>query len=538
MQTPLNASASTAGSLMSSSIFEVPPFQREYSWHDDEVRDFWTDLKNSLESETYFLGLIILTESSGSKQVVDGQQRIVTLTLVASVLYHEAKQRGRSALADRIQADFLSSINYETDEIDPRVRLTDEVDNDTLQDIVKRGTVNLEGRDDQSVSTRIKQSFDLIKRLMAEDLKRDPFKRLGKWTEFLTHKLYFAVFVHPDPATAYQVFEVINTRGRDLTTADLLKNYVLSQTPHNDRSHMYDRWHTLAKFFPLEGTSNFVQYIRHVITVEAGHILPKNLYSFLAGRDHSLTKYPPTVPALMDLLEERLPIYAQMMDPTAAGPADQTAVRIFSALNALNVMSVRPLMLAVWDVDQTGDGLDYILRLVVRRVIVGNLGTGNVERRFGDAARNVKRSGNWQTIEDDLSDLNPSKDDFIERLTKRSFNKTTLSFMRNSIISGQIAPEHYATLHFIAPRTAENWQGLSEDARAYWCSTIGNTILATTERRPKEANTWSEFQLHLLPYALPGEWTDVISDYSVWDETAIEAVGRQLAQAAGDVWYG
>lgn len=95
-------------------MFEVPPFQREYSWQEDEVRDFFRDIRGSLDHDSYFLGLVILTDDDKRKQIVDGQQRIVTLSLLAAALFHEAKRRGRSALADRLQADFLKSIDYET----------------------------------------------------------------------------------------------------------------------------------------------------------------------------------------------------------------------------------------------------------------------------------------------------------------------------------------------------------------------------------------------------------------------------------------
>jgi len=66
--------------LLSSSVFEVPQFQREYSWQEDEVSDFWNDLSNGIESDSYFLGLIILTDEGERKHVVDGQQRLITLT--------------------------------------------------------------------------------------------------------------------------------------------------------------------------------------------------------------------------------------------------------------------------------------------------------------------------------------------------------------------------------------------------------------------------------------------------------------------------
>lgn len=65
MDTPLNASASSAGAVFSNSIFEVPQFQREYSWTaKEEVTEFWTDLSGSISSEVYFLGLLILTNEN------------------------------------------------------------------------------------------------------------------------------------------------------------------------------------------------------------------------------------------------------------------------------------------------------------------------------------------------------------------------------------------------------------------------------------------------------------------------------------------
>ena len=71
------------------------------------------------------------------------------------------------------------------------------------------------------------ESYKYLQQHLQDDLKKDPFKRLGKWSEFITNKVYFAIFIHPDPSSAYQVYQVINTRGVELTTADLLNNYVL-----------------------------------------------------------------------------------------------------------------------------------------------------------------------------------------------------------------------------------------------------------------------------------------------------------------------
>ena len=87
------------------------------------------------------------------------------------------------------------------------------------------------------------------------------------------------------------------------------------------------------------------------------------------------------------------------------------------------------------------EGMRYVLRLVVRRIVVGNLGTGNVERRFGEAAKGVRDSENWHAVEEALNDLNPTRQDFVEQLHKRSFNKGVLAFLRRSIIAKTMTPD-------------------------------------------------------------------------------------------------
>ena len=348
MQSPLNASASSAGKLISGFMFEVPEFQREYSWAEDQVADFWNDLWGSLEADLYFLGLVILTDTPKRKVVVDGQQRLITLTLLAAAIYFEAKRKDRNALAERIQADFIRSIDYDTDRTNPRLVLSDATDNRTFQTIINTGEPpppDLHD-DEDSISRRMVESYEFLQGKLREDLKKDPFKRLGKWAEFLTNRLYFAMFIHPDPSSAYQVYEVINTRGKELTTADLLKNYVLSQSPNTLRAARYNQWKEISRQFSGDGSS-FVQYIRHAVTVESGHVLPKDLFGFLAERVKHSDRKPPSIARLMELLEEHLPLYQQMIDPTLPGPANSGALGIFSALNDLGVIAVRPILLAV-----------------------------------------------------------------------------------------------------------------------------------------------------------------------------------------------
>ncbi len=494
-------------------------------------------MSSSVENGDYFLGLIILTEENDIKNVVDGQQRLVTLTLLATALYFEAKELGRKALADRIEADFLRSIDYDTDEKKPRVFLSDPDDNKTLQAILDTGVGPQADLLEDTVSFRIVQSFNYIKQKLKTDLKKDAFKRLGKWTDFITNQLYFAVFIHPDAASAYTVFEVVNTRGRELTTADLLKSYVLSQTPTVERQERYQQWRAISQSFSAEASgSTFVQYIRHAVTVEYGHILPKDLYGFLS-RKRTHSKSPPSPPELLDLLSKRLPLYRQIDDPTVSGPAQGAELETFSALNSLNVLTVRPLLLALFDLENSQQGLDYLLRLVVRRIVVGNLGTGNIERRFSEAARKIWETKDWTSLSHDLADLNPPKDEFINQLRKRSFNKGTLTFVRRSILQRTTTPKSEGVLHWIWPKNTGDWASLT-DENSFWAATLGNSVIARVSTRPAPASeNWFGFKETLLPHAVDGEMIEELEAYQDWDVESIEEIGKKAAELAGDLWY-
>lgn len=527
----------TAGALLSGASFAVPQFQREYAWEREDVEEFWSDLRRGLDDDTYFLGLVILTGTEAQKAIVDGQQRLLTLTLLAAALYHEARAADRRALAERIQSTFLRYTDFESDEELPRLSLADQEDNATLAAILANPAASLTSTaQDESVSELLLAAYRILDHRLRLDLAPDRFKRLGLWADFLTNKLYFANFLHPDPSSAYRVFEVVNTRGKILTTADLLKSFVLSQTNEPQRAKRYIEWQQISNHFDAASSGAFVQFIRHAVTVEQGHIPPKDLYDVLANRTRS-NKSRVGPDGLMNLLGRSLPLYSQMIDPTIDGPADDEQLGVFSALNRLGVISVRPMLLAISETPDATSGMTQLLRLVVRRIVVGNLGTGNVERRFGNAAQRISEDRSWTDVLAALGDLNPPRSDFVNQLERRSLNKNVLAFVRQSVIQHSVIPQQDGFLQLLRPRLAPQWTPFSDDKASYWASTIGNTYLTVEDRRPKGANTWEGVKKHLLPHGVKNELRTDLEEFASWDEQAVSSTGSRIAQEAAFIWY-
>lgn len=532
MTTPLNASASTAGSLIAKSIFEIPQFQREYAWKKEEVNEFWSDLETNLKNESYFLGLIILTEEKNIRHVVDGQQRLLTLTLLATAIYHKAKELDRNALADRIDADFLNSIDYDTDKISPRVNLSDSSENKILKQILK-------GNYTDTSNSKLLDSYKLLYNNLNNNIKSDPFKILGIWAKFITDKLYFAVFIHPDSSSAYKVFEVINTRGVELTTADLLKNYILSQFPKDKQQEIYENWQYISKQIESLGEQSFVQYIRHVVNSYRGYILPKDLYDFLAQRTTYKTKESMSPNKLIELLNTNLPYYMQIMDPRQEGPAEEEELEIFSTLNALSVITIRPLLLSIATTPNAIEGMRYLLKLVVRRMVAGSLGTGNVERKLVESAKLIRESGRWEDMIDELAELNPTEESFQNQIENKQFSKKTLTVIRHSILENTITPKINGILHQIRPQKVEinTWTGFDTVQASYYVGTLANCYLMKINKRDPLAVNWSGFVDTMIDQGIDSEIKNELLNIPNWNHIELVKISKLLSMKAVNVWY-
>ena len=533
------ASTHAAGALMAGSPFEIPAFQREYSWEEDQVADFWRDLSSNVTADDYFLGLLILTKRDGVNEVIDGQQRLVTLTLLAKALSNKAKDLGRDATATHIDSVFIKSLDPITQSESPRVEFRHSGDNDTFASIIDDDFDSVDSIAGDVTSRRMVESFKYLTRKLDEFLLDDSAERLGELTNFIKDKLYFAVFSHPDDTVAFRIFEAINTRGRKLTTADLLKNHILSEADNdNIKEKYYEDWQRISKeFSSMSSSGNLVQYIRHVVISKYGHVPGTELYNRLSGKRSYKEPLMP-VSNLLDLLNEKLDLYRQIEDPKSSqpGPLKGEALKIFSAFDDLDVLSVRPILLALGEIDNGVDGMKYLLRQIVRLMVVSNIGVGKSESVFGQAARNISNSGTWANLSEDLSEFDKSRNDFIEQLPKRKLSKRTLAFIRQSALQNTIVPKMTGHLHYIWPKKYV-WGDLASN-NSKLESTIGNTIIVDAPRRPPKASeSWKSFKETLLESAVDYEITETLRCCRSWDTKSVDAMGKKLTKMAADVWY-
>lgn len=253
-------------------VFSIPMYQRPYSWEVEQAEILLDDLLSFLgegnepidEVNPYFLGSIVLIKSDGlpESEVVDGQQRLTTLTILLAAL--------REVLPSNWRSTITKCLYQEGDPVDVnpqgqenRYRLTiRERDADFFKNYIQieGGFEQLKTLKDAVLSDSQGHIFEnalaLLNRL--NQLNEERQKRL---TQFILHKCLMVVVSTPDMDSAYRIFSVLNDRGLDLSHTDILKSEIIGKIPPDKQEKYNKLWEDTEE---LLGRSTFQDLFSHI----------------------------------------------------------------------------------------------------------------------------------------------------------------------------------------------------------------------------------------------------------------------------------
>lgn len=226
------------GEIFTSNKYFVPENQREYSWNAEEhLNEFLTDLDKLIErkKDTYFIGQVVLLKENEKLFIIDGQQRLATATIFFAVLrdlFRSFSNRHKTAeykLQD-IETKYIGRYDPEEGINELKIELGI-IDKDYFKKNIQLSSPKNEDVLKFSSHDRIRDAYNFFMKSIADKLsktKDDSSKIdiLKTYFEALTSKLVIIYAVTDDEDEAYIIFETLNYRGKDLETADLLKNYL------------------------------------------------------------------------------------------------------------------------------------------------------------------------------------------------------------------------------------------------------------------------------------------------------------------------
>jgi len=220
--------------LLKGNIFLIPRFQREYSWEADHVSAFWSDIIEKF-CQPYFIGAMVVYKAGRATiAVVDGQQRITTITILLCAIRDAFKKLDQEDLADGLQA-YIEQKDRENKTV---YVLKTETSFPYLQEhVLKNEPADITpdiGREEEAIErafelfqTNIASNvYDFLsnKEQAAEDNQNDAVKWLTQLRDTI-FDLNLILVTLDNEDDAYLIFETLNTRGKDLALADLLRNH-------------------------------------------------------------------------------------------------------------------------------------------------------------------------------------------------------------------------------------------------------------------------------------------------------------------------
>lgn len=228
--------------------FSIPAYQRPYAWTREQASELLTDLLSFLgdgsesitDANPYFLGSIVLIKSEDAPEadVVDGQQRLTTLTILLAILRSLLSQE--SALE---VTKFIYQKGNKFEGTDDRYRLKlRKRDEDFFRKHIQDGkSLDALLELDTSQLTDSQRNIQINARYFLEELQQLAEQRLEQFVHYLMTRCFLVVVSTPDLDSAYRIFSILNARGLDLSLTDLLKAEIIGAIVHPSQQEKYTK---------------------------------------------------------------------------------------------------------------------------------------------------------------------------------------------------------------------------------------------------------------------------------------------------------
>ncbi len=248
-------------------LFSIPLYQRPYAWTTEEVDELLDDLQSALcrdPEAPYFLGSIVLVknEASPSSEVVDGQQRLTTLTLLLCVLRDLALGRPIADEIDHFVRQAGLALKRTKDRY--RVSLRDRDRPFFANNVQQKGSIpGFLQADTLTFTDSQKRIFENVECLHRR-LRDAPDDTADDLVHYILQQCYLVVVAASDRDSAYRIFSVMNDRGLDLSPTDILKAEILGKIGPASQEAYAAKWEEIEEALGRHDFRTLFNHIRMI----------------------------------------------------------------------------------------------------------------------------------------------------------------------------------------------------------------------------------------------------------------------------------
>lgn len=546
-------------------FYKIPRFQRDYSWTLEQWEDLWTDILNTIkdpsqEDDSHYMGYLVLQSTDDKTfEVIDGQQRLTTLTLIILAVIKNLQRlidekNEPEQNIQRINQIRQTYIGY----LDPvslvsKSKLTlNHNNNDYFQHYI----IPLEKLPQRGVKASehlLRKSFEWFDAQVSSLLKSVVSYKgqyLAKFVEDLSDALFFTVITVTDELNAYKVFETLNSRGVRLSSTDLLKNYLFSVLDTNSEAQyeldiLEKRWLQMESRLQSEKFPDFLR-----VYWNSKYKLSRHSELFKTVKNN--VKDRAGVLGLIKGLESDLDNYLALISPELSdfNEADKTNLAI---LRMFRVRQPYPLLLSAkrkFTQKEFSSLLRAIVVITFRYNTIGSYSPTDQEKVYCAVAEKIS-SNEILDLKDVWSYLKPIYIDderfyldfccksintsdsrsrklvrYILCLIEKNISGTSLDFTSDSLNIEHILPQN-------AP---DGWNGFTSEACMEMVYRLGNMVLLQpSKNRDIGVEDYSE-KIKVLSECTIKTTQLVANNYKEWSPEAIDSHQKDMALKAKSIW--
>lgn len=544
--------------LKKSPQFVIPIYQRTYSWTEKECQQLWEDVMRAGGSDkiaAHFLGSVVYIEkglyqvsSQTPLLVIDGQQRLTSVMLLLEALARHvgADEPVEGFSAKKIRSYYLLNPLEEGDR-GFKLLLT-QTDRDTLLALVQHKPLP------RDASLRVQENFEFFTGKV-DGLAGD-YTRLCNG---LAKLMVVDIALTRDQDNPQRIFESMNSTGRELSQADLIRNFVLMGLEPSHQERLYrEHWRPMEASFGQEAYgTHFDGFMRHYLTFKTGEIPNvRAVYEAFKAFAQTPRVEEQGVGALVAEIHAFADYYCAM---ALRQETDKALARAFHDLRELKVDVAYPFLLELYDDYRRGrltvDDFERAVRLVesyvFRRAICG-IPTNSLNKTFAAIGRTLRKDRYVESVEAHLLLLPsyrrfPQDEEFQRHLATRDlYNFPRRSYwlrrLENHGRKERVPVDEYTIEHIMpqnenlsnAWRTAlgSDWRRVHET----YLHTLGNLTLTAYNAEYSDRPFAEKRDLEGGFRHSPIRMNDGLGSLETWDEAAIQARAAKLSALATQVW--
>ncbi|WP_082504831.1 MULTISPECIES: DUF262 domain-containing protein [unclassified Methylophilus] len=538
-------------------VFQIPGYQRPYSWTTEQARELFEDLIGFMSAlggpvesmPPYFLGSIVLIkdEANPKADVVDGQQRLTTLTILLSAIRAFVTE-GHAKEITPLLYEQGSAIRGTKD----RFRLTlRERDKDFFHQYIQRetGFSDLISLNDTLSNSQANIKANAI--LFAERIEKLSETERLSLAQFIVTRCYLVVVATPDIDSAYRIFSVLNSRGLDLSATDILKAQIIGNIPDTLKEAYTQKWEDAEEDLTRDHFGDLFSHIRMVYRKSK----PKG--TLIKEFSEHVTEIKQPAIFIDSVLLPMARAYEEILDANYESNAH--AEQVNEHLKWLKRLEfsdwVPPALAFMARFRQKPDAMLAFFRDLERlayAMLVTKFGINERIDRFSRLTQHIENANDLYDAHSPLQLSATEKFNLYSKLDGPIYEalsaraRSALLLRLDSLLSGGGAIYEYdtVTVEHVLPQTplvTSKWIEWFPEAkdRILWTHRIGNLALLTRKKNSAASNY--EFDIKKRAYFTrngisPFVLTTQVLDKGEWSINTVEARQRELLSVFENYW--